>query len=340
MEVTASGLVTQRFLRGMPARQLDALAETASEVMFPARHRIFAAGGYADKFWLIQSGRVALDVLVPGEGLAVIGWPASAGSSAGPGCSRRTSGRSGGIRHRGQGIPIQRAGGAHCEQEYQDGYSDQRRGEAGIAKVAAERRHLRQELLAGDGHAGGRGGKMGGNGYQARARLAGITVRGCPQGAAGVAVMVAALLTPFSRGRRGRWGAAAAAATRQYPGDELVREPRWGWTHVIGIDAPAESVWPWVAQVGADRGGFYSYQWLENLIGCQLRNAATIHPQWAAREGGELRLHPNAPPLRTVTVQPGRALVAYIAPVRAMSSTRQAESPAPGRGRPGRKTAG
>jgi CRP-like cAMP-binding protein len=73
MEVTASGLVTQRFLRGMSARHLDALAETASEVMFPARHRIFADGGYADKFWLIQSGHVALDVLVPGEGPAVIG---------------------------------------------------------------------------------------------------------------------------------------------------------------------------------------------------------------------------------------------------------------------------
>ena len=149
------------------------------------------------------------------------------------------------------------------------------------------------------------------------------------QGAAGVAVMVAALLTPFSRGRRGRWGAAAEAA-RRYPGDELVPEPRWGWTHAIGIDAPAESVWPWVAQIGADRGGFYSYQWLENLIGCQVRNAATIHPQWAAREGGELRLHPKAPPLRIVTVQPGRALVTYLAPVPAMSSTRQAESPHPG----------
>jgi CRP/FNR family cyclic AMP-dependent transcriptional regulator len=73
LEVTASGLGTQRFLRGMPARHLDALAETASEVLFPARHRIFADGDYADKFWLIQSGHAALDVLVPGEGLAVIG---------------------------------------------------------------------------------------------------------------------------------------------------------------------------------------------------------------------------------------------------------------------------
>ena len=73
MEVTASGLVTQPFLRGMPARHLDALAEAASEVIFPAGHRIFADGDYADKFWLIQSGYVALDVLVPGEGLAVVG---------------------------------------------------------------------------------------------------------------------------------------------------------------------------------------------------------------------------------------------------------------------------
>jgi CRP/FNR family cyclic AMP-dependent transcriptional regulator len=73
MEVTASGLVTQRFMRGMQAGHLDALARAASEVTFPAGHRIFADGKYADKFWLIESGYVALDVLVPGEGLAVIG---------------------------------------------------------------------------------------------------------------------------------------------------------------------------------------------------------------------------------------------------------------------------
>ena len=73
MEVTASGLVTQRFLHGMQASQLDVLAETALEVMFPSGHRIFADGDYADKFWLIESGYVALDVQVPGESPAVIG---------------------------------------------------------------------------------------------------------------------------------------------------------------------------------------------------------------------------------------------------------------------------
>lgn len=73
MEVTASALLTQRFLRGMETRRLDALARAASEVRFPAGHRIFADGGYAGRFWLVQSGSVALDVLVPGVGPVVTG---------------------------------------------------------------------------------------------------------------------------------------------------------------------------------------------------------------------------------------------------------------------------
>jgi hypothetical protein len=139
--------------------------------------------------------------------------------------------------------------------------------------------------------------------------------------------MVAALLTPFSRGRRAIWGAGAEGAARRYPGDELVPEPRWGWTHAIQVEAPAADVWPWVTQIGADRGGFYSYEWLENIIGCQVRNAAEIHPEWAAREGGELRLHPKAPPLRIVSVQPGRALVACMPPVHTLSDAGQGKSP-------------
>jgi hypothetical protein len=154
--------------------------------------------------------------------------------------------------------------------------------------------------------------------------------RDVAQGAVGVAVMVAALLTPFSRGRRGRWGVGTQVAARRYPGDKLIPQSQWGWTHGIGVEAPAADVWPWVAQVGADRGGFYSYQWLENLIGCRVRNAAAVHPEWAAREGGELRLHPKAPPLRIVSVQPGRALVAYMAPVHALNDARQGELPHPG----------
>jgi CRP/FNR family transcriptional regulator, cyclic AMP receptor protein len=72
MQVTGKVLAAQRFLNGLAAGQLDALATSASEVMFPAGHRIFADGGYADRFWLIESGYVDLDVQVPGEGPVVI----------------------------------------------------------------------------------------------------------------------------------------------------------------------------------------------------------------------------------------------------------------------------
>jgi CRP-like cAMP-binding protein len=73
LQVTASVLARQRFLRGLRAGQLDALAGTAEEVLFPAGHRIVAEGGYAGHFWLIESGYAALDVQVPGGQPVVIG---------------------------------------------------------------------------------------------------------------------------------------------------------------------------------------------------------------------------------------------------------------------------
>jgi hypothetical protein len=67
-------------------------------------------------------------------------------------------------------------------------------------------------------------------------------------------------------------------------------------------------VWPWLAQLGRDRGGFYSYEWLENLAGCQMQNADRVHPEWQHRELGEtVHLHP-AGGLRVSVFQPGRAL--------------------------------
>jgi CRP/FNR family cyclic AMP-dependent transcriptional regulator len=73
IEMTASTLASQRFLNGMRADHLDALAETASEVMFPAGQRIFTDGGYVGSFWLIESGSIILDVQVPGQGPTVMG---------------------------------------------------------------------------------------------------------------------------------------------------------------------------------------------------------------------------------------------------------------------------
>jgi hypothetical protein len=133
-------------------------------------------------------------------------------------------------------------------------------------------------------------------------------------GLRGAARMAAGLLTPFLRERRSTWGVDEATAGRLHPGDDLVPTPRWQWTHGIEIEAPAEDVWPWVAQIGADKGGFYSYQWLENLVGCDVHNAERVHPDWAVQLDGTLSLHPDLPPLRVTALDPGRWFVAYAGP--------------------------
>jgi hypothetical protein len=149
---------------------------------------------------------------------------------------------------------------------------------------------------------------------RAEGRLSQDTARDVLSGLAGAGAMVFAMLTPFLRDARSHWGLDSAIVESSFPGDALVPAPQWGWTHGIEIDAPAEAVWPWVAQIGADRGGFYSHQWLENVVGCDVRNAESVHPEWAAREGSGLLLHPGAPPLSIVEVVPGRFLLAYGAP--------------------------
>src|SRR5580704_4596559 len=72
IEVTADALAAHPFLHGMSRDHLAILAKAASDVTFPARHRLFEDGGSANRFWLIQSGQVLLDLHVPGEGPVVI----------------------------------------------------------------------------------------------------------------------------------------------------------------------------------------------------------------------------------------------------------------------------
>jgi hypothetical protein len=51
---------------------------------------------------------------------------------------------------------------------------------------------------------------------------------------------------------------------RTMPGDALVPDPIAGFTHAITIVAKAEQIWPWLAQMGAGRAGWYSLDWLDN----------------------------------------------------------------------------
>jgi hypothetical protein len=105
-----------------------------------------------------------------------------------------------------------------------------------------------------------------------------------------------------------RWGAEPEDEERELPSDELFPQDGTQILHAVTIDAPVEEVWPWVAQLGQDRGGFYSYEWLENLAGCEMKNADRVHPEWQHRQPGEtVHLHP-AGGLRVSVFEPGRAL--------------------------------
>jgi hypothetical protein len=81
------------------------------------------------------------------------------------------------------------------------------------------------------------------------------------------------------------------------PGDELLRPGAPTTTRAITIDAPPDVVWPWLAQLGQDRAGFYSYRWLENLAGCRMPDVREIRPDWQDRRVGQtVPLHPSAGP--------------------------------------------
>jgi hypothetical protein len=78
-----------------------------------------------------------------------------------------------------------------------------------------------------------------------------------------------------------RWGATDDEATDALPGDELLAEPDGAATRAIEIDAPASAVWPWIAQMGpSPRGGAYTYDWIENLLGLDMHSADEVLPEF------------------------------------------------------------
>jgi hypothetical protein len=84
------------------------------------------------------------------------------------------------------------------------------------------------------------------------------------------------------------WGATSQESAGPLPGDELVRTPRMQSTRAVTINAPAAGVWPWLVQLGAGRGGMYSYDLLENLAGLGMHSADRILPEHQRLEVGDV----------------------------------------------------
>jgi hypothetical protein len=116
-------------------------------------------------------------------------------------------------------------------------------------------------------------------------------------------------LVLFVRGRLLRWGATDAEIAASQPGDDLINDPNVTATRAITIRCSPVVVWPWIAQLGQGRGGFYSYDVLENLLGLDIHSADRVVPGWQQLEvGGEVRLAAKLG-LKAAIVEPGRALV-------------------------------
>jgi hypothetical protein len=132
-----------------------------------------------------------------------------------------------------------------------------------------------------------------------RRLYAGVTAIG------GVAVAYILLARP----RHLRWGTTDQDLDEPLPGDELIANADLTATRAITVRASAGQVWPWIAQLGQGRGGFYSYDFLENLVGCDIHSADRIVPEWQdVRVGDEVRLAPEVA-LVVASLEPGRSLV-------------------------------
>jgi hypothetical protein len=83
------------------------------------------------------------------------------------------------------------------------------------------------------------------------------------------------------------WGTTRAEARAALPGDDLFPHYAAEATHAITIQASPERIWPWLMQMGQDRSGFYSYTFLENLVGCDMPKVERLIPQWKPRAVGE-----------------------------------------------------
>jgi hypothetical protein len=104
------------------------------------------------------------------------------------------------------------------------------------------------------------------------------------------------------------WGATDEEASATLPGDELLRSADGVATRAIWIDAPAGCVWPWLVQIGpSPRGGAYTYDWIENLMGLNMHSSERVLPEFQnPRLGDTIGFGSNR--MRLDLLEPERAI--------------------------------
>ncbi|WP_324649906.1 SRPBCC family protein [Georgenia sp. H159] len=107
------------------------------------------------------------------------------------------------------------------------------------------------------------------------------------------------------------WGATAEEVRGGLPGDDVLGAADLMATRAVSIAAPPQDVWPWLAQLGQGRGGFYSYDRLQSLLGLYIDNADDVMPEWQDIAPGDVVLLAPEVELAVVLAEPGHALVLH-----------------------------
>lgn len=132
------------------------------------------------------------------------------------------------------------------------------------------------------------------------------------EGLGALAIAGAVLTSPLTRSWYSKWGATESEVCMSLPGDDFVPNPVLESTRAILIEAPADAIWPWLVQMGQGRGGLYSYEKLENLVGCDMHNADRIIPEHQhLKVGDKVRLVPEGrdPYFLVSAIESGRVII-------------------------------
>jgi hypothetical protein len=123
-----------------------------------------------------------------------------------------------------------------------------------------------------------------------------------------VVLVAAAVYYRFLRSPILSWGATHFEVRARLAGDELLEDADGVSTRAVDIDAPASAVWPWIAQMGpAPRGGAYTYDWIENLLGLDMHSVDRVLPEFQRPQVGDtIGYGPNR--MRLERVDPERVL--------------------------------
>jgi len=122
--------------------------------------------------------------------------------------------------------------------------------------------------------------------------------------------MFVLFILPFLRSKYQKWGSTDEELQKKLQGDELVKNVKGWYQHAININAAPADVWLWIVQLGQNKGGFYSYELLENIVGSRIRTADDIIPKFQNTViGDQVAMTPKAAPYIVASIEPNQAFV-------------------------------